>query len=42
MAARALRRNLVAFSEKMDKEPGWETEYRFEDIIFSAWKLSGM
>jgi dTDP-D-glucose 4,6-dehydratase len=38
MAARALRRNLVAFSEKMDKELGWEAEYSLEEIIASAWK----
>ncbi|MED4877674.1 hypothetical protein P9711_08465 [Anoxybacillus geothermalis] len=29
---------LVSFSEKMDKEPGWEAEYSLEDNIFSAWK----
>jgi UDP-glucose 4-epimerase len=29
---------LVASSEKMDKELGWEAEYSPEDIIFSAWK----
>jgi UDP-glucose 4-epimerase len=32
---------LVASSEKMDKELGWEAEYSLKVIILSAWKWQG-